>query len=880
MQTSKEVLIAVMGPTGSGKSTFINTVSGSKLSVGDGLKSCTSSVSPSQSFEVFGRRVTLIDTPGFDDTTVSDTDILKAIALYLSTTYEQGYKLSGVIYMQRISDVRMGSTSLKNFNMFRKLCGDSALRNVAIVTNMWGQVTPERGAAREFELASDDQLFKPVLTLGGKILRHDNTASSARVILLNLINNPPQVLRIQAELVDEKKDIADTEAGQELGRDLALFSQQHHSQLAEVWKELQEALKTKDMRTKKELEQVLKDLQDGIAKADSDRQRLSAEYAAEKKKADEKLRDLRAALEQERQDGLEREEQLRRLMQAGAGLAAERDQWTRELSMLQQHLNDGLFLKLGQVLDSIMEAAAEAAANRTVILACALLVLDRAPVPVSTIASPPQRMVPWIPSVHETGSARDSNPILDRRGLYQEQPRQRGYSEAGQPSRNGVVAVQPNISDRLARDSAIQRASAERVPSLHTALIMTSRNYGSYNQPQPSYPYYQQQAQPSSYRKKTSSNRTRPTSNAVRSSPRPPPLEEVVIAIMGATGSGKSTFINLVSGSSLPVGTGLKSCTSKVETCASFQLGNRLITLVDTPGFDDTNVSDTDILKMIAVYLSTTYKSGHKLSGVIYMHRISDFRVGGIAKRNFSMFRKLCGDETLRNVAIVTNMWGEVTPERGAAREHELRTDDALFKPVVDLGAEMLRHDNTLRSAHAILMHLTNNRPQALRIQRELVDEGKDITQTAAGEELDKELAELARKHAQQLAEIQQEMEEALEAKDMETKKELEQVRLELEKNMQKIENDRDRLSREYQEERKKAEEKMRAVEAALEEEKRLRTERQQEIERLTKMMEENTRASAEERAQWARRIQDLENSLSHGGGLFSRIGRWIDSLF
>lgn len=32
-----------------------------------------------------------------------------------------------------------------------------------------------------------------------------------------------------------------------------------------------------------------------------------------------------------------------------------------------------------------------------------------------------------------------------------------------------------------------------------------------------------------------------------------------------------------------------------------------MVTLVDTPGFDDTTVSDTDILKMIAVYLSSTY---------------------------------------------------------------------------------------------------------------------------------------------------------------------------------------------------------------------------------------------------------------------------------
>lgn len=97
---------------------------------------------------------------------------------------------------------------------------------------------------------------------------------------------------------------------------------------------------------------------------------------------------------------------------------------------------------------------------------------------------------------------------------------------------------------------------------------------------------------------------------------------------MGATGSGKSTvrisilqdengsliigfkknkqFINLASGSDLPVGRGLESCTSEVRTSKPFYLNGRIVTLIDTPGFDDTTRSDTDILSSIAAYLSNT----------------------------------------------------------------------------------------------------------------------------------------------------------------------------------------------------------------------------------------------------------------------------------
>ena len=68
-----------MGPTGSGKSTvslktfshivsthleaqFINTISGSELMVGFGLKSMTTAVDKSKTFDFYGKRVTLIDT--------------------------------------------------------------------------------------------------------------------------------------------------------------------------------------------------------------------------------------------------------------------------------------------------------------------------------------------------------------------------------------------------------------------------------------------------------------------------------------------------------------------------------------------------------------------------------------------------------------------------------------------------------------------------------------------------------------------------------------------------------------------------------------------------------------------------------------------------
>ncbi|CAL1717188.1 unnamed protein product [Somion occarium] len=342
--------------------------------------------------------------------------------------------------------------------------------------------------------------------------------------------------------------------------------------------------------------------------------------------------------------------------------------------------------------------------------------------------------------------------------------------------------------------------------------------------------------------------------------------DTILIAVMGATGTGKSTFINKASGMSLIVGDGLKSCTSEVAYSNEFVLDGRRIILVDTPGFDDTTVSDTDILKLIALHLQTTYEQGVTLSGILYLHRISDFRVGGISRRNFSMFRKLCGDETLKNVLIVTTMWGLVDPERGTARERELASDDILFKPVIEKGAQMVRHDNTPERAKDILRRIIKNRPQVLRIQRELVDEKKDISETGAGAELGRELAELARKHRDELKVIQTEMQAALAAKDMETKKELEEYHKKLQDEMEKAERDRERLSRDYALEKSLSDQRLELFKKELEMEKEAGAERQRELQRLQEELVRNTQLSAEAQQELKSQISALQSRGRRGG--------------
>ena len=57
---------------------------------------------------------------------------------------------------------------------------------------------------------------------------------------------------------------------------------------------------------------------------------------------------------------------------------------------------------------------------------------------------------------------------------------------------------------------------------------------------------------------------------------------------------------------SMAIRLGLVSCASEIQQLI-FQMDGRIGCLIDTPGFDDTYLSDTEVLEQIANWLALTY---------------------------------------------------------------------------------------------------------------------------------------------------------------------------------------------------------------------------------------------------------------------------------
>lgn len=87
-------------------------------------------------FDYKGTTVHLIDTPGFDDTRKSDTDVLKDIAGWLLVAYRDNIRLSGMVYLHSISETRMKGSHMTNLRMFQKLAGLKNMGHVILTTTM------------------------------------------------------------------------------------------------------------------------------------------------------------------------------------------------------------------------------------------------------------------------------------------------------------------------------------------------------------------------------------------------------------------------------------------------------------------------------------------------------------------------------------------------------------------------------------------------------------------------------------------------------------------------------------------------------------------------------------------------------------------------
>ncbi|KAF9038111.1 hypothetical protein BJ165DRAFT_422291 [Panaeolus papilionaceus] len=216
-------------------------------------------------------------------------------------------------------------------------------------------------------------------------------------------------------------------------------------------------------------------------------------------------------------------------------------------------------------------------------------------------------------------------------------------------------------------------------------------------------------------------------------------INHCFLSVMGPTGTGKTTFIQSVAGTTnigLDVGHSLSAGTTGVS-CVKVAIPgtHSTLVLVDTPGFDDPDKTDAQILEIIANWLESTYRRRILLTGLVYLHRITDIRHDVGIQNTMNVFQRLSGPNAFERVALVTTMWNDLRDKQiGVEREEQLMNNH--WRPMIIRKAMTGRFDsNNRETAVKVIRDIVerNTKTVLLQLQEELVDKKKSLPSTSAG---------------------------------------------------------------------------------------------------------------------------------------------------
>ncbi|KAF8429577.1 P-loop containing nucleoside triphosphate hydrolase protein [Tirmania nivea] len=218
--------------------------------------------------------------------------------------------------------------------------------------------------------------------------------------------------------------------------------------------------------------------------------------------------------------------------------------------------------------------------------------------------------------------------------------------------------------------------------------------------------------------------------------------DDIFIAVMGMTGSGKSTFVSMATNTPPPPEIAqLESCTLGVTVASFNHKCGKVVHLIDTPGFNDTHRTDGDILHELAYWLLKCYSNNIRLSGVVYLHSITDNRIQGSALRALNVFKGLVGEENYHGVVLATTMWDKIEDDDydGAMeRQKELLTQSKFWGDMKQGRCQVKALTAGRTSVEEIINHIAaEDKRLSLRIQRQMSEpDNLHIHETDAGKVL------------------------------------------------------------------------------------------------------------------------------------------------
>ncbi|KAF9032249.1 hypothetical protein BJ165DRAFT_1517941 [Panaeolus papilionaceus] len=186
------ILYVLLGPTGSGKSSFIEAVASdtSLCLSSSSLEGFTQSINIYRILNVVKNQrlpIYLVDVPGFADNRISTISIVSMLKELIQTTRVYTFR---ILYLVPINNPRLPGSQRRLLQTLGALTGIDSAELITIVSTMWDSIWGENAKTRAESNFNQlrNEIWKDYIDNGSRIVRFENTQESALTILDETVN--------------------------------------------------------------------------------------------------------------------------------------------------------------------------------------------------------------------------------------------------------------------------------------------------------------------------------------------------------------------------------------------------------------------------------------------------------------------------------------------------------------------------------------------------------------------------------------------------------------------------------------------------------------------------------------------------------------------